>query len=245
MYYYLRNGQNDIIGILNSSGVQVVSYVYDSWGNPISTTGTLASTIGEDNPFRYRSYYFDTDIDFYYLNSRFYDSNVGRFINADIIFSNGFLSINFYTYCLNNPTRLTDYTGFAVDKDTPPSETDGYFAPKNGPSKGKTKNGETGWVDIYGNIWVPAPDGSSKAHGGGHWDVNRRDGKGYTNRYPGGYERPGKGKPPYLPVSPSETIPNYGSNLNTGLIFVIGVSAIVVLSFPITGGQSLWILAFL
>jgi RHS repeat-associated protein len=113
MYYYLRNGQNDIIGILDNTGAQVVSYVYDSWGNPISTTGTLATTIGADNPFRYRGYYFDSETGLYYLNSRYYDSTVGRFINADeFINSNeSLLSTNIYTYCENNPIKNIDSNG--------------------------------------------------------------------------------------------------------------------------------------
>jgi len=114
MYYYLRNGQNDIIGILNSSGVQVVSYVYDSWGNPISTTGTLATTVGADNPFRYRGYYFDSDTGLYYLNSRYYDSTVGRFINSDglVSASSTLLGSNMYGYCENNPVNNHDESGF-------------------------------------------------------------------------------------------------------------------------------------
>ena len=87
-----------------------------------------------------------------------------------------------------------------VNKKDPPTEKDGYKAPKGGPKKGKTKDGKEGWVDKYGNIWVPAPTGSATAHGGGHWDVQRKDGTGYTNVYPGGTTRPGKGKPPTLPI---------------------------------------------
>jgi RHS repeat-associated protein len=113
MYYYLRNGQNDIIAILNSSGVQVVSYTYDSWGNPTSTNGTLATTIGADNPFRYRGYYFDLDTGLYYLNSRYYDSAVGRFINADALVSasSSLLGTNMYGYCENNPIFRSDNSG--------------------------------------------------------------------------------------------------------------------------------------
>lgn len=86
-----------------------------------------------------------------------------------------------------------------VTTENPPTESDGYRAPKGGPKKGKTKDGKTGWRDKNGNIWVPAPSGSPNAHGGGHWDVHRGDGKGYTNVYPGGKKRPGTGKAPVIP----------------------------------------------
>ena len=86
-----------------------------------------------------------------------------------------------------------------VNKHDPPTEKDGYIAPKGGPKKGKTKDGREGWVDAKGNIWVPAPTGTPTAHGGGHWDVNRADGKGYINVYPGRKIRKGRGKPPTIP----------------------------------------------
>jgi RHS repeat-associated protein len=112
-YYYLRNGQNDIVGILNSSGTQVVSYTYDAWGNQLSVTGSLSTTIGVENPFRYRGYYFDTETGLYYLNSRYYDSVTGRFINADglISASSTLLGTNMYAFCLNNPVNMTDKDG--------------------------------------------------------------------------------------------------------------------------------------
>jgi len=56
----------------------------------LTTTGTLASTVGAYNPFRYRSYYYDTETDWYYLQSRYYDPTVARFLNADgIVGANG------------------------------------------------------------------------------------------------------------------------------------------------------------
>ena len=55
-YWYIRNAQGDIIGIINNAGTQVVTYTYDAYGNPISTTGSLASTVGASNPYRYRGY---------------------------------------------------------------------------------------------------------------------------------------------------------------------------------------------
>ena len=115
-YYYRTNIQGDIEGIYNSNGTLVVSYSYDAWGNILSTTGTLASTLGEINPFRYRGYYYDTETGWYYLQSRYYDPTVGRFLNADnlvYLSSGGILSNNLYTYCYNNSVSNTDPSGFA------------------------------------------------------------------------------------------------------------------------------------
>ena len=78
-----------------------------------------------------------------------------------------------------------------------PTEKEGFFPPKGGTKWKKTRDGKhSGWVDKNGNIWVPVPSGTSGAHGGGHWDVQRGDGKGYTNVYPGGRRSGGAGKIP-------------------------------------------------
>ena len=111
-YYYIHNGQGDIIGILDSSGTQIVSYVYDSWGKLVSISGSQAETIGEANPFRYRGYYYDTETGLYYLNSRYYDPEVGRFLNADGEIANigGEVSgYNLFSYCFNNPVNMSDF----------------------------------------------------------------------------------------------------------------------------------------
>ena len=112
-YYYLRNGQNDIVGLMDESGVRVVEYIYDAWGKLISTTGTLATTLGADNPFRYRGYYYDTETGLYYLTTRYYDPEVCRFISADVYTSTGqgVLGGNMWAYCLNNPIVYTDDEG--------------------------------------------------------------------------------------------------------------------------------------
>ena len=55
-YFYLKNAQGDVTGLVNASGTQVVSYTYDPWGAPMSTDGTMASTLGAANPLRYRGY---------------------------------------------------------------------------------------------------------------------------------------------------------------------------------------------
>ena len=112
-YYYILNLQGDVIGILDSAGTQVVSYTYDAWGNLLSTTGTLADTVGQINPIRYRGYYYDAETEFYFLNSRYYDPQTGRFINADarLNTSLGVLGTNLFAYCLNNPINKVDYNG--------------------------------------------------------------------------------------------------------------------------------------
>ena len=71
-YYYLRNAQGDIVGIVDTSGNTVVSYTYDAWGKLLTTTGTMASTLGAYNPLRYRGYVYDAETGLYYLTSRYY-----------------------------------------------------------------------------------------------------------------------------------------------------------------------------
>ena len=96
VYHYIKNLQGDVIGIVNSNnGGIVVEYTYDAWGNVISITGELASTVGQINPFRYRGYYYDSDTGLYYLNSRYYDSQVGRFINADGILGDASTAVGY------------------------------------------------------------------------------------------------------------------------------------------------------
>ena len=85
VYTYVHNLQGDIVGILDSTGALVVEYKYDAWGKLLSTTGTLTDTLGKRNPFRYRGYVYDEEIELYYLRSRYYASEEGRFINSDII----------------------------------------------------------------------------------------------------------------------------------------------------------------
>ena len=70
LYYYLHNCQNDIIGLVDSMGTQVVSYQYDSWGKPVAMTDATADGVGSKNPFRYREYCWDEETGLYYVNSR-------------------------------------------------------------------------------------------------------------------------------------------------------------------------------
>ena len=112
-YYYVKNVQGDVIQIRSVYGTLLVEYTYDAWGNVLSITGSNASVLGANNPIRYRSYYYDFETGFYYLNSRYYDPAMRRFINADIyVNANGdFLGFNMYAYCGNNPVNYFDPTG--------------------------------------------------------------------------------------------------------------------------------------
>ena len=114
-YYYLYNAQGDVIALYDSAGTIVTEYKYDSWGKLLSTTGSGASTIGTLNPLRYRGYFYDTDLGFYLLESRYYDPETGRFINADGIVDNQDVStLNLYAYCANDPVNNKDEDGERV-----------------------------------------------------------------------------------------------------------------------------------
>jgi len=113
-YYYLLNAQGDVVGIMDVSGDLMVSYTYDAWGNVLSITGPMASTMGQHNQLRYRGYVYDPETELYYLNSRYYNPEVGRFINADGMVSGiggSILGYNLFSYCFNNPVNKGDPSG--------------------------------------------------------------------------------------------------------------------------------------
>ncbi len=102
-----------IVKLIDGTGTTVVEYIYDSWGKVLSMTGTYAGTVGLDQPFRYRGYVYDTETQWYYLQSRYYDPNTCRFISADVLLSTGqgVVGHNTFAYCLNNPVNLNDRSG--------------------------------------------------------------------------------------------------------------------------------------
>ena len=114
-YYYIYNVQGDVIALADAAtGKLVVTYTYDAWGKVLSVNDTTANSVGTQNPFRYRGYYYDTETSLYYLQTRYYDPEVGRFINADAFTStdiSGALSANMFAYCENRPTIGSDPTG--------------------------------------------------------------------------------------------------------------------------------------
>ena len=135
-FFYKKNAQNDIIGIYASDGKLIARYFYDAWGNQKSQyfdesnnkfvdisndfmyndTSVINRFIAFKNPYRYRSYYYDFETGLYYLNSRYYDPELGRFINCDDInilnsLNDEINGLNLYTYCFNNPVNDIDTSG--------------------------------------------------------------------------------------------------------------------------------------
>ena len=109
----MHNLQGDIVAILDSNGTAVVQYKYDAWGKQISKTGTLASTLGTIQPFRYRGYVYDEETGLYYLRSRYYNPYSARFINSDNTLGNStnLLAHNVFAYCGCNPITFLDPFG--------------------------------------------------------------------------------------------------------------------------------------
>ena len=124
-YYFVKNLQGDIIAITNQNAEIVAKYSYDAWGVCTITQDTSTVGIASINPYRYRGYYFDSEIGMYYLQSRYYNPVVGRFINQDdpniltLVEVAGqsyesSLKINSFAYCCNSPVKNWDPTGMLV-----------------------------------------------------------------------------------------------------------------------------------
>ena len=118
-YFYVFNAQNDITHLVDDTGNVVASYIYDAWGNHqvLDASGvenTNSDFIGNINPIRYRGYYFDVETNLYYLNSRYYDPEVGRFISLDAVdylAPDSIHGLNLFAYCFNNPIMYADPSG--------------------------------------------------------------------------------------------------------------------------------------
>ena len=113
-YYFQKNLQGDIVGIVDKDAKVVAKYSYDAWGVCTVTSDNSNVGIANVNMFRYRGYYYDFEIGMYYLWSRYFDPSIGRFINSDnpdIFVLYSVIENNLYTYCLNNPINNRDEKG--------------------------------------------------------------------------------------------------------------------------------------
>ena len=119
-YYYVCNAQGDVLQLRDHTNAPVANYYYDAWGKLLGITDangnaiTAFNSVAVLNPIRYRGYFYDTETGFYYLNSRYYDPEIGRFINADSVISGASGSLqgyNLFEYCNNNPVNKIDSTG--------------------------------------------------------------------------------------------------------------------------------------
>ncbi len=116
MYYPATNRRGDVVAIYNKTGNCIVRYEYDAWGNVIAVVDDSGINLAEINPIRYRGYYYDTETKLYYLQSRYYNPEIGRFLNSDSISDSGagVLGYNTFIYCANNPVNATDPSGHSL-----------------------------------------------------------------------------------------------------------------------------------
>ena len=115
MYWFDLNLQGDIVAVYSKTGTKLASYSYDPWGyGEVGYVNGGEFSQAKRNRIAYRGYYYDSDLDLYYLQSRYYDPSTKRFISPDTIMSgaNGSLQgFNLYAYCFNNPINMTDGQG--------------------------------------------------------------------------------------------------------------------------------------
>ena len=113
-YFFVKNLQGDILKVVDNVGDTIITYHYNAWGEITSETVAVGyENIAERNIFRYRGYIYDTETQLYYLQSRYYDPAICRFLNADswLATGQGLIGNNMYAYCLNNPVNYTDPSG--------------------------------------------------------------------------------------------------------------------------------------
>lgn len=169
-YLYMTNQMGDVISITDTQGNELVQYEYDEWGalGSITTTNNTdeENALANINPLRYRGYYYDSETGYYYLQSRYYDAGICRFINSDLYDMAGASSqisesSNLMIYCSNNPINSIDEFGFSEPKDL--SKGWKYRIDPANPSKGEKRH-----IHVYrkGEDYSQNDDGSSHKGGG-------------------------------------------------------------------------------
>ena len=144
----VRNLQGDVVAIYCADGVIVARYAYDAWGNLLYSSGYMA----EINPIRYRGYYWDAETQLFYLQSRYYDPQLRRFISADVYMdtADGILGTNMYAYCHNDPINYWDPNG---ERRLPSAMWDAgsFLALLNSFSLGSARISEAGLLQFAAN----------------------------------------------------------------------------------------------
>ena len=133
----------------SANGNMVVTYTYDAWGNVLNVDGSLKTSLGVLNPFRYRGYVYDSETKLYYLQSRYYNPEIGRFISADALVSTGqgILGNNMFAYCNNNPVLYIDETGMVSYM---------YFSEDNRPNEQPWRDFSLGGSRTFRNNVMPS-----------------------------------------------------------------------------------------
>ena len=149
IYTYVKNLLGDIVALVDASGNIVCEYKYDAWGKPLSVTGTMAQTIGALNPFRYRGYIWDEDMESYYLRSRYYNPSICRFLQAD-----SHLTFNAFAYANNNPVMKIDADGTEATSAETVDVVIYYHVEQN--SDGSFKNSH--YSMSIGDFWISFDD---------------------------------------------------------------------------------------
>ena len=168
-YYYEKNIFGDVVAIYDENGTKVGAYGFNSFGQNNVVTNLTDDDIASLNPIRYRSYYYDTDIYLYYLQSRYYDPVTCRFINADYsINANGdVLGFNMFAYCSNNPVMFADPNGESIIAIVAIIAVCGVIGGLNGAINAASTNGNvvegaiigclTGMIGSVCALTMPAP----------------------------------------------------------------------------------------
>ena len=215
-YYVITNAQGDVIEIHNGAGAVTAKYNYDSWGKLISITDANGNSLSTSSfayqiSVRYRGYVYDTETGLYYLQSRYYNPETGRFINCDDVdyigINDTFTSWNAFAYCENDPVNKMDLSGYSSSSSNMTPEKllsilirlkpyikiiantdfkDVQYVETSNPPNHKNFTPPKG-----GNKKVKNPNGNGKgwlAKDGGVWVWTPRmhGGEGWTVQYPNG-----------------------------------------------------------
>ena len=148
-YLYMTNQMGDVCSIVSTGGKEVVQYEYDEWGNTVSidllNNTDAEKELAEANPIRYRGYYLDSETGYYYLQSRYYDPNICRFINADIFdiayeCKEEINGTNLFAYCCNNPINYEDSNGYKYSPSKAQAYADKWWNKRNPHYKSNSKD---------------------------------------------------------------------------------------------------------